>query len=394
MSHFVVDHRMFIWYNLGDTPLKGGSPLELPLSSLISSMNQRCRIPPIEEKLAAIALPHSARRGELHPVRRPKITELLVRDVREAMMPGGFSCPRCQGAEVIRYGKRKGVQRYKCKECSRYFTDLTGTPFEGLHLRDKFLEFCLCMIRGLSVRASAQAVGISKNTAFCWRHRIISKLARADAEVKLSGIVEISQRLFPVSYKGSSKFAGVETEGLPLPRSYWPMGLSRSVYHSERGALIIAVDRTGRVRAEIIVPAEGGTFGQAMYSMIEKNATVCAQREPGIWRSGNDYPEPICWIGRSRANGWVRDRNVGFSHPIYHVNHARHLMLQFRNWMRRFNGVATKYLLRYAAWFWRVLAFGDMRRDLAAQEFFFNTLHAYSMAQKGQMAPSLAAAAG
>lgn len=339
------------------------------------------RIPPTDEMPAAIAQPRSAGRGELRPAWHPRTSKPLARDLLKSMLPKEIACPRCHSKEVIKYGRRKGIQRYNCKRCTKYFTELTSTPFEGLHLREEFLEFSLCMIQGLSVRASAGKAGVSKNTAFNWRHRIISKLAEADAKVKLNGIVEISQRLIPISYKGSRKFGGTRVEGLPLPRSYWPIALSRSTYHTERGALVIAVDRTGSVRAETINPARGGTFGKAMYSMVEKGATVCARRQPGIWRSGNDYPESICWIGKWRASGRMKDWNVDFGHPVYNIDKASELMLRFRNWMRRFNGVATRYLLRYAAWFWRVVASIDIGGRLVAHAFFVNILQAYRTLQ-------------
>ena len=194
------------------------------------------RIPPTDEMPAAIAQPRSAGRGELRPAWHPRTSKPLARDLLKSMLPKEIACPRCHSKEVIKYGRRKGIQRYNCKRCTKYFTELTGTPFEGLHLREEFLEFSLCMIQGLSVRASAGKAGVSKNTAFNWRHRIISKLAEADAKVKLNGVVEISQRLIPISYKGSRKFGGTRVEGLPLPRSYWPIALSRSTYHTERGS--------------------------------------------------------------------------------------------------------------------------------------------------------------
>ncbi|MDD4792479.1 MAG: hypothetical protein PHP20_05385 [Firmicutes bacterium] len=351
--------------------------MELALPASVSEVSESHPFPPTVETLAASQHSDGARRGKVRSAWRLKTNKLSVKDLLESMLPKETACPRCYSGEVIRYGKRKGIQRYKCKRCTKYFTGLSGTPFEGLHLREEFLEFALCMIQGLSVRTSARKVGVSKNTAFSWRHRIISKFAEVDARAKLNGIVEINQRLIPISYKGSRKFGGARIDGLPLPRSYWPMGLSRSFYHSDRGAVIIAMDRTGHVRAETINPARGGTFGKAMYSMVEKGATVCAQRQPGIWRRGNDYPEPICWIGKWQANGRMEDWNVSFGHPVYNVDNVRHLMLRFRNWMRRFNGVATKYLVRYAAWFWRVAAVGGIGYCLKAHAFVLSILQAY-----------------
>jgi len=87
--------------------------------------------------------------------RRPR-QELYVGEIRDSLMPHGPACPRCHGSSVVRYGKRGAVQRYKCKTCPCYFTDLTGSMLHGIRHRDRWLDFCLCM---------AEAVSRSRNKA-------------------------------------------------------------------------------------------------------------------------------------------------------------------------------------------------------------------------------------
>jgi transposase-like protein len=43
----------------------------------------------------------------------------------------------------VRYGRRGGVQRYKCKGCYFHFTDLTGSVLHRMRRRDLWLDFCL-----------------------------------------------------------------------------------------------------------------------------------------------------------------------------------------------------------------------------------------------------------
>ena len=92
--------------------------------------------------------------------------ELWVGEIRDALMPRGPVCPSFRGSAIVRYGKRRGVQRYKCKECRSYFTDLAGSALHRVRRRDLWLDFCQCMVEGLSVRQTARSLGISKNTAF------------------------------------------------------------------------------------------------------------------------------------------------------------------------------------------------------------------------------------
>lgn len=346
--------------------------MELPLSLLRSDISSTFRIWPEGERIGTLDVVYVKSHNPLGPLPEPIIWRrklpLFVGEVREAAMPHGPRCPDCKGTRVVRNGKRKGIQRYRCKECRRCFTELTGTLFEGLHKREEFLRFCVCMVRGLSVRRAAQEAGISKNTSFDWRHRIISVLAKADSDVRLDGIVEIAQWPFILMDKGRH---GQAPRSSSRKRRRYSSFL-RNDPDQQKGFLLFAIDRTGRARAELIIPEDGRTFGSAMRNIVSKNAKVCASKGPGIWRPVTDYPEPIYWQGLWKGRKYVKDQAL--MHPLFHSNNARWLIYEFRNWMRRFCGVSTKYLLRYVSWFWRVVSYGFMRDEHAAKVVLFDAL--------------------
>ena len=62
------------------------------------------------------------------------------------------SCPKYQGAKVVRNGQADGLQRYKCRFCAVTFNALTGTPLARLRHRDKWLLQAHALDQGLSVR--------------------------------------------------------------------------------------------------------------------------------------------------------------------------------------------------------------------------------------------------
>ena len=41
-------------------------------------------------------------------------------------------CVYCGSQRVIKYGRRGGVQQYRCKECGRQFNERSGTPLAGM----------------------------------------------------------------------------------------------------------------------------------------------------------------------------------------------------------------------------------------------------------------------
>lgn len=36
-----------------------------------------------------------------------------------------ITCPNCGSTQILKDGKKKGIQRYKCKDCGRYFSETT-----------------------------------------------------------------------------------------------------------------------------------------------------------------------------------------------------------------------------------------------------------------------------
>lgn len=325
---------------------------------------------PIEERLAALALPISAERGEL-PSRAVR-AELWVGEIRDALMPRGPVCPSCRGSAIVRYGKRRGVQRYKCKECRSYFTDLTGFALHRVRRRDLWLDFCQCMVEGLSVRQTARSLGISKNTAFAWRHRVIAALASADSHIPCSGIVEVVHHPLVRSFKGSQVPNGARLDDLD-----WIVRRYRSAYRhalppARLGGFLLAVDREGRARARVTM--HGESLAGALRRIASYDADICAYRSYSSLAAPMDWPDRVNWVGGRRGRLKARDRlDPG---PLYHARNVRGLLHKFRDWMRPFRGVATRYLLRYFSWYLRASACAAVRPGAAARFLFFEALQA------------------
>ena len=335
-----------------------------------------CRRPP-EEKLAALALSISAERGE-QPAKGPR-QELYVGEVRDMLMPHGPACPRCQGLDVVRYGKRGPVQRYKCKACRCYFTDLTGSVLHGIRRRDRWLDFCLCMAEGLSVRDTAERIGICKNTAFAWRHRVIAALASADSQTVCQGIVEVAQWPLIRSFKGSRPPREADIGDLEPIVQRNPISYRRLFPECRRAVLVVAVDRAGTARAGVML--HGEPLRDALSHMMSETADPCAFKDYVSLPAPMDWPGRVNWIGRRRGRLSTSDRlDPG---PLYHVRNARRVVYDFRYWLRPFRGVATKYLLRYFSWYVRIVAMAPIRAHAAARPLFFEALAAHSQPRPG-----------
>ena len=82
------------------------------------------------------------------------------------------------------------------------FNALTGVPLVHLNViavLDTYLE---CMTTSMTLRSTARACGISLDTSFHLRHRIMELLQSEQAKL-LQGIVELDETFFGKSHKGS-----------------------------------------------------------------------------------------------------------------------------------------------------------------------------------------------
>jgi transposase len=83
-----------------------------------------------------------------------------------------ISCKFCESFDVFKSGFVRGLQRYKCKQCGKNFTQ---TPFRGFPEKDKFKALVL-YLSGLSMNRIAQLFGVSAVAVLKWIRALGSKL--------------------------------------------------------------------------------------------------------------------------------------------------------------------------------------------------------------------------
>ncbi len=182
-------------------------------------------------------------------------------DIEEFVTKERFSngrvCPLCGCIHVVRNGHRKdGTQRYICNDCGKSFVIATNSIVSGtrkeLAVWEKYID---CMMNGLSIRKTAVACGIHRNTAFIWRHKILDALRNMADEVKLDGIIEADETFFAISYKenhSKSKFFTMPRKAHKRGHSTHIRGLSKEkvcvpCVVNRNGLSISKITNTGRV---------------------------------------------------------------------------------------------------------------------------------------------------
>jgi len=110
-------------------------------------------------------------------------------------------CPHCKSEKVYKRGKQKGVQMYRCNDCNKWYSETTGNPLYDIKLKSKWQAYLRCMEQGMPIKKIAKEIGISIQTSFDWRHKILSSLNRFVPE-HLSGEVECDELELTLSNKG------------------------------------------------------------------------------------------------------------------------------------------------------------------------------------------------
>ena len=243
-------------------------------------------------------------------------------------------CPRCGHDEIVRWGCVSGLQRYRCAACKATFNALTGTPLAHLRHKDKWLEYARQMVEGQSVRQSAKACDVHRNTAFRWRHRFLT-LPDQQKATNLVGIAEAEEIFFLESFKGKK-------QGLVrAPRKRGGRASKRGVGEKQIPVLVCR-DRTGRTADFVLEKADKAHIGAALKPLLASDVILCADSGKAL-------------LAAAREMGIVHrpiNLSVGVRvhAKVYHVQNVNAYDNRLKNWIRRFNGVATHYLPSYLGW--------------------------------------------
>jgi transposase-like protein len=247
---------------------------------------------------------------------------------------GSRTCPHCADSRCHRCGQANGLQRHRCLGCGRSFNALTGTPLARLRLREKWLPYLQCLIGSDTVRAAARRVAVAKSTSFRWRHRFLAALRRAPPP-SLSGIVEADETYHLASDKGS--------RNLKRPARKRGGRASRRGISREFDCILVARNRTRHTCA--FVTGRGPVTAQQLVThllpVLARDALLVSDAARAYQafakRTGISH-EIVNVQAGMRARGALHIQGVNGWHG------------RFKTWLRRFNGVASRYLHHYAGW--------------------------------------------
>ncbi len=243
-------------------------------------------------------------------------------------------CPHCAGREIVGWGRSDGLLRYCCKSCGRTFNALTKTPMAHLRNKEKWLDHAKAMIEGASLAKTAQLCGVHPTTAFRWRHRFL----RAPADDKprtLSGIVEADQTFILESFKGRRS---------ALPRAARKRGgkAKHPGSYQDQIPVLVARDRKGATFDAVLPQDDGASIAAALAGIVTAQNHLVG-----------DGGKPLAAFARRAKIPFHAVPSPGKPTPAaphLHINNVNPYHSRLKQWLRPFNGVATKNLPSYLGW--------------------------------------------
>lgn len=278
-------------------------------------------------------------------------------------------CPHCgakaeKGSIVRRGHNRNGAQRFRCKECGRFFVSSTNTALARTHKdADTWRKFIDMTIQGESIASCAFECDIAYQTAFNWRHKILNVFHAAQQETVMEGVIEADEMLFKTSYKGNrikGKFGRrVLEQGVDngLPRDAFKRGTDNKSTSPKDKVCVFCMVENGDKQFFAAVPGVGfmsETMLQATLPQhVKKEKSMMLVDQYKITRNyldNNNYKNLIL-ASNTSDNPHDHKPEIQGENRELHLQHVNSMHHCIRNFLKPYCGVSSKYLSNYISMF-------------------------------------------
>jgi len=243
------------------------------------------------------------------------------------------SCRHCNSEIFIKWGRRDGMQRYKCRCCAKTFNCLSGTPLAKLGRREKWIMYANCLKKGLSIRKAATECNIHKNTSFKWRHRFLFNTIDIKTN-NMNGIVEIDSMDEIKSYKGSRNM-----HREPRKRG---LSMEEKINFKEKFTVFFGRNRASHIYDKI--------FNNPCLEKVDFSIDNILKYDSLLFSEKNSIYENFT-KEKLIQHTLIKERKNSVKNNIVHIDNVKQYHSDLCKWMKRFHGVATKYFDNYLSWY-------------------------------------------
>lgn len=244
------------------------------------------------------------------------------------------SCPHCQSENYITWGNYNKMKRFMCKECNRTFIPTTGTAMHWLKKPNEFINYLtVAFSEGFnSLEQQSKRVGVSKDTAFYWRHRILIALDSGTPMFKKA--TEMDDIWVRYSQKGRKGLKYSRKRGRSSHKGDNDFQSKVLITKEREGVLDMSLIKIGRLSAQDLKDKFSGKFAETAILFSDKHPSIkCFSKSEGISHE--------TFTSKTHA----KNKEI-------HVQTINYLAGAFNDGINHYlRGVSTKYLQNYATWF-------------------------------------------
>jgi hypothetical protein len=218
------------------------------------------------------------------------------------------------------------------------------TPLARLKRRWAWEGYAEALVAGLSVRKAGKKLKIHYTTAFRWRHRWLERLRKLK-DSHFNDIVEADETYFLYSMKGARGWRETPPKDLPIPREPRRRGgkaLRRGLSREQVPVLVVR-DRAGATTDAVLPPVNFFSVAEVLEPLTRPGETILCSDGASVYRTYAEHAE----IAHRPINVAAGERIID---NVFHIQNVNAYHSRLKNWMRRFCGVATKYLPNYLGW--------------------------------------------
>ena len=295
-----------------------------------------------------ISVAESLNKEELQAL-SSRILALLNRPASEASPTKCECCRRCESKQIVKYGKDKnGKQRYKCKSCNTvFYEDSFSTVSRSRHNTETWKKFIDLLLMRASLKKCAAVCGISIQTAFTWRHKILNALQYDQEGRVLGGVVEADETFFSISYKGNH----AKSKNFTMPRQAYKRGTDNRSSKAPKVCVMCAIERMGQSYGEVLGAGQPTVkmISHAFEDRVAPESIVLSDRALAM-KSFFEKKDDITLIRLKSSVTGRQGRHDGGKPEVrgsFHIQNINNMHYRFRKALEPYCGVSTKYLNHY-----------------------------------------------
>lgn len=259
------------------------------------------------------------------------------------------ACPHCKSENIIKYGKYKDLQRFKClnKTCKKTFSPKTKT-FLSYSKKpiDLWIKYFILLNNGKSLRECSSILKINLATAFFWRHKILVTQNKNHYNI-LKDYVEVSKIMINENLKGNRNAKNCRKGKVFVACA---MDSNKTLLSKVISKYTISLDSINinfsyNIDKSALLSSYSDRYFE-IYSSRHNSTLLPIQNTTLSYIIPQLNPNNIS--GRNTSNiESIKELNSFLPNYCLFIHS---FSLKIKRWLIRFRGVATKYLENYLNW--------------------------------------------